>query len=94
HRRRPRARPCHGAAAAAGARRAAPRGLLRELFGLTRSEAEVAQALASGASKVAVADARGLKETTVRTQVRAILDKAGAANLRELERLLAGLEGM
>ena len=68
--------------------------LLRELFGLTRPEAELAQALASGASKVAVADAYGLKETTMRTQVRAILEKTGAANLRQLERLLAGLEGM
>lgn len=68
--------------------------LLRELFGLTRTEAEVARALASGASKVEVAGARGLKETTVRTQVRAILDKTGAANLRALERLMAGLEGL
>lgn len=77
------------------ARGAPPRApLLRELFGLTRSEAEVAQALAGGLSKVAIAGARGLKETTVRTQVRAILEKTGTANLRELERLLAGLEGM
>lgn len=68
--------------------------LLRELFGLTRTEAEVARALAGGSSKASVAGARGLKETTVRTQVRAILEKTGAANLRELERLLAGLQGM
>lgn len=68
--------------------------LLRDLFGLTRTEAEVARMLASGASKVAVADARGLKETTVRSQVRSILEKTGAANLRALERLLAGLEGV
>jgi DNA-binding NarL/FixJ family response regulator len=54
----------------------------------------VARALAGGATKRAVADARGLREATVRTQVRAVLDKTGAANLRDLERLLAGLRGM
>jgi DNA-binding CsgD family transcriptional regulator len=74
---------------------AAPRAdLLRGLFGVTRAEAEVARALSGGATKRAVADARGLREATVRTQVRAILEKTGAANLRDLERLLAGLHGM
>jgi DNA-binding CsgD family transcriptional regulator len=68
--------------------------LLRDLFGLTRAEAEVAGLLAGGATKGAVAAARGLKETTVRSQARAILAKTGTANLRELERLLAGLQGM
>lgn len=68
--------------------------VLRDLFGLTRTEAEVARALAGGATKVAVASARGLRETTVRTHVRALLEKTGAANLRELERLLASLDGL
>lgn len=73
----------------------APRAtLLRELFGLTAAEAEVARALAGGATKAEVAGARGLRETTVRTQVRAILAKTGAANLRDLERMLAGLAGV
>ncbi len=78
----------------AAAPAAPPVDLLRGLFGLTRAEAEVARALAGGATKRAVADARGLREATVRTQVRAVLDKTGAANLRDLERLLAGLRGM
>jgi DNA-binding NarL/FixJ family response regulator len=78
----------------AAAPAAPPVDLLRDLFGLTRAEAEVARALAGGATKRAVADARGLREATVRTQVRAVLDKTGAANLRDLERLLAGLRGM
>ena len=78
----------------AAAPSAPPVDLLRVLFGLTRAEAEVARALAGGATKRAVADARGLREATVRTQVRAVLDKTGAANLRDLERLLAGLHGM
>jgi DNA-binding NarL/FixJ family response regulator len=68
--------------------------VLRDLFGLTRTEAAVAQALVGGATKSAVAAARGLRETTVRTHVRALLGKTGAANLRELERLLAGLDGL
>ena len=65
--------------------------LLRDLFGLTHAEAEMARALAGGATKAHVAAARGLRETTVRTHVRAVLEKTGTANLRELERLLAGL---
>ncbi len=74
---------------------AAPRiGVLRDLFGLTAAEAEVARALAGGATKYSVALARGIAETTVRTQVRAVLNKTGTANLRDLERLLAGLSGL
>ena len=69
-------------------------GVLRDLFGLTRAEAEVAQALAGGASKRAVAAERGSRESTVRTHVRAVLGKTGAANLRDLERMLAGLHGL
>lgn len=71
-----------------------PLGTLRELFGLTRAQAEVAQALAGGTTKKAVAAGRGSRESTVRTHVRAVLDKTGAANLRELERLLAGVQGL
>ncbi|WP_376089695.1 helix-turn-helix transcriptional regulator [Roseomonas sp. CCTCC AB2023176] len=68
--------------------------VLRGLFGLTRAEADIVRSLAGGATKAAVATARGLRETTVRTHVRSVLDKTGAANLRDLERMLAGLEGM
>jgi PAS domain-containing protein/DNA-binding CsgD family transcriptional regulator len=66
-------------------------GLLRELFGLTAHEAEVARALYGGVTKEAVAAARGLRATTIKTQVDAILAKTGAANLRDLERLLGSL---
>jgi len=77
-----------------GGDRALPRvAVLRDLYGLTRAEAEVARALAGGATKARVAAARGLRETTVRTQVRAVLEKTGAANLRDLERLLGDLNG-
>ncbi len=68
--------------------------LLRELFGLTAAEAEVARALAGGATKADVASQRGLQESTVRSQVRSVLAKTGAANLRDLERMLAALSGL
>jgi len=67
--------------------------LLQDLFGLTRAEAEVACALAGGAPKSAVAAKRGSQVSTVRTQVRSVLEKTGAANLRDLERLLSRLQG-
>ncbi len=65
--------------------------LLRRLFGLTLAEAEVACALYGGATKSAVAAMRGLKQSTIKSQVDCILLKTGTANLRDLERLLASL---
>jgi DNA-binding NarL/FixJ family response regulator len=64
---------------------------LRQLFGLTATEAEVARALYGGHTKGDVAAKRGLRESTVKTHVDAILLKTGTANLRDLERLLASL---
>jgi DNA-binding CsgD family transcriptional regulator len=72
---------------------AADPGPLREIFGLTAAEAEVACALLGGATKETVAARRNLQVSTINTQVRAILEKTGAANLRDLERLLGGLFG-
>jgi DNA-binding CsgD family transcriptional regulator len=73
----------------------APRAaLLRELFGLTATEAEIARGLIGGTTKAELAALRGLSETTVRSHVRALLGKTGAANLRDLERMLAGLVGI
>jgi DNA-binding NarL/FixJ family response regulator len=65
--------------------------LLRELFGLTATEAEVARALYGGVTKEAVAAARGLRATAIKTQVDAIPNKTGATNLRDLERVLGSL---
>ncbi len=70
---------------------APPPDLLRRLFGLTVAEAEVACALYGGATKAAVAAQRGSRESTIRSQVDAILLKTGTTNLRDLERLLASL---
>ncbi|MBV9747645.1 MAG: hypothetical protein JO157_02410 [Acetobacteraceae bacterium] len=65
--------------------------MLSEVFGLSRGEAAVASALAGGRSAEEVARARGTGLETVRTQIRAVLSKTGAANLRDLERVLASL---
>lgn len=66
--------------------------LLRGLYGLTQAEAEVAQALAGGATTAHVAAQRRASHPTVRSQVRAILGKTGARSLRDLERLLTRLD--
>ena len=65
--------------------------VLCDIFGLTRSEAAVAAGLVGGASAEDVATARHVSLETVRTQVRAILRKSEATNLRDLERMLAQL---
>ena len=64
---------------------------LCDVFGLTRAEAEVAVALAGGSGAEAVASGRRVSLDTVRSQIRAILRKSEAANLRDLERLMATL---
>lgn len=70
---------------------AAPRAeVLRALFGLSAAEAEVARAIVGGASKASVAAARGLRETTVRTQVRAILAKTTPATCATLSAFSVG----
>ena len=68
--------------------------LLRNLFGFTPAEAEVARALVGGATRSMVAVKRGTQVSTVRTQVRSVLEKTGAANLRDLERLLSCLQAV
>jgi DNA-binding CsgD family transcriptional regulator len=65
--------------------------LLQELFGLTLAEAEVAVGLAGGTRAEVLAERRDRTLATVRAQVRAVLEKTGTGNLRELEALLASL---
>ena len=66
-------------------------GHYQRAFGLTPAEARLADALAHGASPQDHADTAGLSITTVRTQIRALLAKTGAANLRALVVLLTSL---
>jgi DNA-binding CsgD family transcriptional regulator len=61
------------------------------LFGLTPSEAAVARELASGLSVQAVADRRKTSVFTIRSQIRQILMKTGADNLRNLVARLSQL---
>ncbi|MFC3651949.1 helix-turn-helix transcriptional regulator [Dyella humi] len=66
-------------------------GRYQRAFGLTPAEARLAVALAHGASPQGYADTAGLSIATVRTQIRALLAKTGAASLRALVVLLASL---
>lgn len=64
------------------------------LFGLTRSEAEVASILAGGVTAEAVALRRGVSLDTVRSQVRGILRKTNATSLRDFEHIVALTSGL
>ena len=58
------------------------------LFGLTKAEAQVAAALCDGASPEAIAEARQVRISTIRTLLQRAQHKLGATNLRDLVRLL------
>ncbi len=66
-------------------------GLLMALHGLTGAEAAVAARVAEGAAAADIAAERGTSEGTVRSQLRQVLGKTGAENLRVLAGLVAGL---
>jgi DNA-binding CsgD family transcriptional regulator len=65
---------------------------LARLFGLTRAEAQLAAALAEGASLKEIADTRAVKISTVRTQAQMVLDKAGVSRQAEFVALVARLQ--
>lgn len=65
--------------------------LLMDLFGMSGSEAAVAVAILGGRSAEEVASERNVSLDTVRTQLRAVLRKSDAANLRDFERICAML---
>lgn len=67
--------------------RAARPSLLSELFGLSAAEGAVAAALLGGQSAEAVARERDVSLDTVRTQIRTVLRKSNATNLRDFERM-------
>ncbi len=70
---------------------APPLTLVQQVFGLTRAEAEVAIDLAAGLSGPQVAKRRQVTVATVRTQARQVLEKTGAASLRDVAVMLARL---
>jgi len=59
--------------------------LLEELWGLTPAESDIAWRHARGATLPEMAAARSVSLETVRSQMRAVRDKAGAANGRMLQ---------
>jgi DNA-binding CsgD family transcriptional regulator len=65
--------------------------VLQGLFDLTPAEAKVARAIAEGRAVDAISDAHGLSRETVRSQLKAVLDKTGLNRQAELAALLAGL---
>jgi DNA-binding NarL/FixJ family response regulator len=66
---------------------AAKPSLFSELFGLSAAEGAVAAALLGGKSAETVARDRDVSLDTVRAQIRTVLRKSNAANLRDFERI-------
>jgi len=65
--------------------------LFKHLFKLTPTESEIVAALWAGDSAAELAANRGVKPTTLKTQLDAIYRKTGAANQRALMRLVGQL---
>ena len=65
--------------------------LMRSLFDLTVSEARVASGLATGKSLEAIAAEGDVAITTVRSQLRRVLEKTGCTRQAEVAALLAGV---
>ncbi|MCW6530220.1 LuxR C-terminal-related transcriptional regulator [Sphingomonas sp. MMSM20] len=65
-----------------------PEDLFRSLFGLTRAEAAVAALLAKGMSVDEAAGRLGVYVSTVRSHLRSIFSKTGAARQSELVHLI------
>jgi DNA-binding CsgD family transcriptional regulator len=68
--------------------------MLRSLFDLSRAEADVAMTLIGGRSAEDVARCRDVSLGTVRSQIKAVLRKMDALNLRDFERIVASVEAM
>jgi DNA-binding CsgD family transcriptional regulator len=68
-----------------------PGDVLKTLYGLTPSEAEIANALLAGRSVAEIAELRRVTEGTLRVQLKTILHKTGVRRQGELLRLLMSL---
>jgi DNA-binding CsgD family transcriptional regulator/PAS domain-containing protein len=64
---------------------------LSEFFGLTRAESRLAAALVAGKRPDDIAAASGVRITTLRTQIRAILMKVGVNKLTDLIRVMSSI---
>lgn len=68
--------------------------ILGQLFDLTQAEAEVAELFRQGLSPQQVATRRGVRLSTVRSQIQSLLDKAEARSLGDLERTLGRVSSL
>ncbi len=66
-------------------------GMLQQVFGLTRSEAKVANRLMCGDTLTGIAEAHGIEVGTVRSQVKSIFAKTGTSRQAELVALMTRL---
>ena len=64
---------------------------VRNLFGLTRGEAAVAVDLSRGLSTAAIAERRGVKPSTIKTQLGSLAAKMGCVRQSEIAARVAGL---
>jgi len=69
------------------------RSALMSLYALTPAEADLALALAGGATLKTIAQDRGVKINTARSQLLAVLEKTGVHRQADLTRILATLPG-
>jgi DNA-binding CsgD family transcriptional regulator len=65
-----------------------PEDMLRELYGLTQSEARLASQIAAGVSLSDAANCIGVSRETVRTQLKSIFQKTGTRKQSDLIRLI------
>ena len=65
--------------------------LIAGLFDLTPAEARVARGVAGGLTLDAIGNSAGVSRETVRSQLKAVLNKTGVSRQAELTALLAGL---
>jgi DNA-binding CsgD family transcriptional regulator len=64
---------------------------LRQLFGLSPTEASLAVALAQGLTPEDMADTRRVSLATIRTQLRAVSEKMGCNRLAQVAAIVARL---
>ena len=70
---------------------APPVELMQSLFDLTAAEARVARLLASGDRLDDIAASGGVSRNTVRSQLRAVMEKTGSSRQQDVVALLSGI---
>lgn len=67
---------------------------LRQVFGFSEAEAQVARELVCGARPKVIAAKRNVAESTVRSQIREVFDKAGVRGIADLARVLSAVPAL